>query len=93
MSVPGNHQPNRIATVGRLVFGPKADIRVNDHERPERVGFCRSLPFGLVRRTVQLCCSAIGGDRPGRKLSEPSKNDFERPVRDLEWSNVTVPET
>jgi hypothetical protein len=37
MAGAGYQQPNRIDTVGRLVFGPKTDVRVNDHERPERV--------------------------------------------------------
>ncbi len=31
---------------------------------PGWVGFCRSLPFGLIRCTEKLCCGAIGGNRP-----------------------------
>ncbi len=42
----------------------RPDIRAEIRERRLRVGFCRSLPFGLIRCTVQLCCSAVGGNRP-----------------------------
>ena len=37
------------------------------------VGFCRSLPFGLIRCTVQRCCSATGENRP---LPDVPGSDF-----------------
>ena len=42
----------------------EADVPKSRLECLLRLGFCRPLPFGLIRCTVQLRCSAIGGNRP-----------------------------
>ncbi len=75
-------------------FGPQPDIRLPGLEGPEWVGFCRSLPFGLIRCTEQRYCSASGGNRP--RLCENSDHNeavgeiFNFPLRlamkrDQEW--------
>jgi hypothetical protein len=50
------------ANVRYLVDGRKDS---ENAQRQRWVGFCRSLPFGKIRSTVKLCCSAIGKNRPG----------------------------
>ena len=43
-----------------------------------RVGFCRSLPFGLIRCTVQLCCGAIDKNRPGAVIRGRSVHAWQK---------------
>ncbi len=38
-----------------------------------RVGFCRSLPVELNCSTVQLCCDALGGNRPRTVIRQKKK--------------------
>ncbi len=58
----------------------RLDIGATDPPATGWVGFCRSLPFGLNRCTVQLCCRAIDRNRPKeQKLSNLCKRGFERP--------------
>jgi len=52
----------------------EADIHMNRLGCRQGVGFCRSLIFALIRSTVQLCCGAIGGNRPSPVISPSSAN-------------------